>query len=57
MDLNMKYYNGEVDDDLPYVGVINYDEATGLLYDEDGDVVDPVTVEGFCDLNGKGDDD
>lgn len=37
--LNMRYYNGEIDDDLPYTGVLNYDEETGLIYDEDGDVV------------------
>ena len=28
--LNMRYYNGEIDDDLPYTGVLNYDEETGL---------------------------
>ena len=38
--LNMRYYNGEIDDDLPYVGELHYDEETGLIYDEDGDVVD-----------------
>ena len=31
--LNMRYYNGEIDDDLPYTGVLNYDEETGLIYD------------------------
>ena len=24
--LNMRYYNGEIDDDLPYTGVLNYDD-------------------------------
>lgn len=42
--LNMRYYNGEIDDDLPYVGGLNYDEETGLIYDEEGDVVDLDTV-------------
>lgn len=55
MELNMRYYNGEVDDDLPYVGELNLDKETGLIYDEDGDVVDKETIAGFCD-GGKGDD-
>ena len=46
--LNMRYYNGEIDDDLPYVG--------GLNYDEEGDVVDLETVAGFCAGDGRGDD-
>lgn len=54
--LNMRYYNGEIDDDLPYVGGLNYDEKTGLIYDEEGDVVDRDTVAGFCADDGKGDD-
>jgi len=33
--LNMRYYNGEIDDDLPYVGVLNLDPKTGLIYDEE----------------------
>ena len=45
--LNMRYYNGEIVDDLPYVGVINLDEKTGLLYDEEGDVVDQLTMDNF----------
>ena len=24
-NLNMRYYNGEIDDDLPYTGGLNYD--------------------------------
>lgn len=55
-ELNMRYYNGEIDDDLPYVGGLNYDEETGLIYDEEGDVVDPATIAGFCAGDGKGDD-
>lgn len=55
--LNMRYFNNEIDDDLPYVGVLNLDEETGLIYDEDGDVVDEKTLAGFCDCDGKGDDD
>lgn len=46
--LNMRYYNGEIDDDLPYVGVLNYDPETGLIYDEEGDVVDKETFASFC---------
>lgn len=54
--LNMRYYNGEIDDDLPYTGVLNYDEETGLIYDEDGDVVDEKTLDAMLDSDGKGDD-
>lgn len=54
--LNMRYYNGEIDDDLPYVGELHYDEETGLIYDEDGDVVDEKTIDAMLDGDGKGDD-
>ena len=54
--LNMRYYNGEIDDDLPYVGTLNYDEETGLIYNEDGDVVDEKTLDAMLDGDGKGDD-
>ena len=54
--LNMRYYNKEIDDDLPYTGVLNYDEETGLIYDEDGDVVDEKTLDAMLDGDGKGDD-
>ena len=54
--LTMRYYNGEIDDDLPYTGVLNYDEETGLIYDEDGDVVDEKTLDAMLDGDGKGDD-
>lgn len=54
--LNMRYYNGEIDDDLPYTGVLNYDEETGLIYDEDGDFVDEKTLDAMLDGDGKGDD-
>lgn len=54
--LNMRYYNGEIDDDLPYVGGLHYDEETGLIYDEDGDVVDEKTLDAMLDGDGKGDD-
>lgn len=54
--LNMRYYNGEIDDDLPYTGVLNYDEETGLICDEDGDVVDEKTLDAMLDGDGKGDD-
>lgn len=54
--LNLRYYNGEIDDDLPYTGVLNYDEETGLIYDEDGDVADEKTLDAMLDGDGKGDD-
>lgn len=54
--LNMRYYNGEIDDDLPYTGALNHDEETGLIYDEDGDVVDEKTLDAMLDGDGKGDD-
>jgi hypothetical protein len=53
----MRYYNGEIDDDLPYTGMLLLDPETGLVYDEDGDVVDKDTVALFCADDGKGDDD
>ncbi len=55
-ELNMRYYNGEIDDDLPYKGVLNVDPETGLIYDEDGDVVDKATVGAFCEGDGRGPD-
>lgn len=54
--LNLRYYNKEIDDDLPYTGQLNYDEVTGYIYDEDGDVVDEDTIAGFCAGDGRGDD-
>lgn len=54
--LNLRYYNKEIDDDLPYVGQLHYDEETGYIYDEEGDVVDEDTIAGFCEGDGKGDD-
>lgn len=55
-NLNYRYYNHEIDDDLPYKGVLNVDLETGHIYDEDGDVVDEDTLAGFCGGDGKGDD-
>lgn len=55
--LNMRYYNHEIDDDLPYVGQLKLDKKTGYIYDEDGDVVDEDTLAGFIEGDGKGDDD
>lgn len=55
-NLNLRYYNGEIDDDLPYVGELKLDEETGLIYDEEGDVVDETTLAGFLESDGKGDD-
>lgn len=54
--LNMRYYNGKIDDDLPYVGELHYDKETDLIYDEDGDVVDEKTLNAMLDGDGKGDD-
>ena len=34
--LNLRYYNHEIDDDLPYVGQLKLDKKTGYIYDEDG---------------------
>lgn len=55
-NLNYRYYNREVDDDIPYKGELKLDEDTGHIYDEDGDVVDEETLAGFCEGGGKGDD-
>lgn len=55
--LNFRYYNGEIDDDLPYIGELNLDEETGFIYDEEGDVVDETTLAGFFEGDGKGEDD
>ena len=41
---------------IVYTGVLNYDEETGLIYDEDGDVVDEKTLDAMLDGDGKGDD-
>lgn len=54
--LNFRYYNREIDDDLPYVGELKLDKKTGLIFDEEGDVVDEDTLNGFFDGDGKGDD-
>lgn len=54
--LNMRYYNHEIDDDLPYKGVLKHDKKTRYIYDEDGDVVDEDTLAGFMEGDGKGDD-
>lgn len=55
-NLNYRYYNHEINDDLHYKGVLNVDPETGHIYDEDGDVVDEDTLAGFCGGDGKGDD-
>ncbi len=55
-DLNLRYYNKEVDDDLPYVGELNLDPDTGLVYDEEGDVVDTDTLDAMFEGDGKGED-
>lgn len=54
--LNLRYYNHEIDDDLPYVGQLKLDKKTGYIYDEDGDVVDEDILAGFMEGDGKGDD-
>lgn len=48
MELNFRYHNGEIDDDLPYVGELKLDEATGKVYDEEGDVLDAATFLILC---------
>ena len=50
--LNYRYHNGVIDDDLPYVGELKLDEATGKVYDEEGDVLDAETFLALC---GEGD--
>ena len=55
-ELNLRYYNKKIDDDLPYVGQLNYDEETGFIYDEEGDVGDEDTIAKFCEGDGRGDD-
>ncbi len=57
MELNLRYYKKEIDDDLPYVGVLNYDPETGHIYDEEGDAVDEDTLALLFDCDGKGEDD
>ena len=39
-----------------YVGTLSYDEETGHIYDEEGDVVDEDTIASFLEGDGKGDD-
>lgn len=56
VELNLRYKNKEIDDDLPYTGELNYDKKTGYIYDEDGDVVDDDTLATFMEGDGKGDD-
>ena len=51
--LNYRYHNGEIDDDLPYVGELKLDEASGKIYDEDGDVLDAKTFLSFCADDGR----
>jgi hypothetical protein len=56
MELNMRYFNGEVDDDLPYVGELKLCPDTGHIYDEEGDVVDQETLDSYCEGGGRGED-
>ena len=55
-ELNLRYYNKEIDDDCHTSDSSTTDEETGYFYDEDGDVVDLDTVAGFCAGDGRGDD-
>jgi len=48
MNLNYRYHNGEIDDDLPYVGELKLDTVSGKVYDEEGDVLDAETFLSFC---------
>jgi hypothetical protein len=56
-DINMRYRNGEIDDDLPYVGELKLDEESGLIYDEENDAVDDDTLSQICGNCEKGADD
>jgi hypothetical protein len=47
-ELNYRYHKGEIDDELPYAGELKLDDATGEIYDEDGDVLDVATSMSFC---------
>lgn len=40
-----------------YTGVLNYDEKTGLIYDEEGNTVDEDTIATYLEGDGKGDED
>lgn len=57
MNPNMRYYNHEIDDSLPYVGVLNRDPISGKTYDEEDDAVDEKTLASFCEDDGKEKDD
>jgi len=48
MELNYRYHNGEIDDDLPYVGEIKLCPKTNKAYDEEGDVLDAETWLSLC---------
>jgi len=52
--LNYGYATGAVNDDLPWKGVIRL-APNGVLYDEDGDVLDKETIDSFDLSDGKGD--
>ena len=54
--LNWRYHNGEIDDDLPYVGEIKLCPVTNKAYDEEGDVLDAETWLSFCEGAGRGSD-
>lgn len=48
MKLDYRYHNGEIDDDLPYVGELKLDTESEKVHDEDGDVLDAKTFLSFC---------
>ena len=52
MKLNFRYHNGEINDELPYVGELKLCSETSKVYDEEGDVLDAETFLALC---GEGD--
>lgn len=56
MKINTRYYNNDIDDDLPYVGELKLDSETGHIYDEELDALDKNTISLLCSGDGRGDD-
>jgi len=55
-NLNYRYHNCEMDDNLPYVGELKLDEESGKVYDEECDVLDADTWLTLCNGDGRGND-
>lgn len=57
IELNFRYKDGLIDDDLPWVGELKTDPETGRVYDEEGDVLDTESFLALCgDNDGRGPD-